>query len=302
MEKMSKKWKQYKDRVDFSGIGISPVTLVILTIVIAVIGAILASFFDLVLSLLLALVILDLGIGLPLFLANRKIQRIEKALPDVLHHMSTTLKTGGTVETALKEASRVDYGPITEGLRKMLREMQEGSTFERAFNSFAERSQSKLLEKVSTVIIAARRSGGGLIDTLTAMSNDIRSVQRLRSERRTKTLLQFLFIIVAGSFVAPLIFGIVRSVLSILVGVGEGMAATGIVAQYGTIFKIYVILQSALGTIGAVQVREGELSKSVIYIPIFALITYIIYMIVSTQFLAIVGAEAPGAIASIIFI
>ncbi|MFW5902322.1 MAG: type II secretion system F family protein [archaeon] len=301
MEKISKKWKQYQNRVEFSGIGIDPVILVVLTIVLAIIGAVLASFFDLVLSLLIALVILDLGLGLPLFLANNKIQKIEKALPDVLHHMSTTLKTGGTVETALKEASRVDYGPITEGLRKMLREMQEGSTFERAFKSFSERSQSKLLEKVSTVIVAARRSGGGLIDTLTAMSSDIRSVQRLRSERRTKTLLQFLFIIVAGSFIAPIIFGIVRSVLAILVGVGGEAAATGVVSQYGTIFKVYLVLQSALGTVGAVQVREGKLSKSVIYIPIFALITYVIYMVVSTQFLAIVGAEAPGAIAAILF-
>jgi len=302
MEKINDKWERYEEIVKFSDIGIKPIVLVAITLTLAIIGAIIASFFDMVLAILAALVIVDIGLGLPIFLRNRKIQKIEEALPDVLHHMSTTLKTGGTIETALREASRMDYGPITKGLRRMLREIQEGSTFEKSLNSFAERSKSRLLEKVSTVVIAARRSGGGLIDTLTAMSEDIRSVQRLREERRTKTLLQFLFIIVAGSFIAPFIFGIVRSVLFVLVGIGEEVVETGIVAQYGTIFRLYLILQSALGTAGAVQVREGELSKAVIYIPILALITYVLYTIVSVYFLAMVGGGEGATIAASLII
>jgi len=296
-EKWMDKWKRYKEIVEFSDIGIEPIVLVTVSLVLAIVGAVIASFVDIVLSILVAIVILDLGIGLPIFLKERKIKRIEDALPDVLHHMSTTLKTGGTVETALREASRMDYGPITKGLRRMLREIQEGSTFERSFNSFAERSKSRLLQKVSTVVIAARRSGGGLIDTLTAMSEDIRAVQRLREERRTKTLLQFLFIIVAGSFIAPIIFGIVRSVLTVLMGIGEEVIHTGIIGQYGTIFKVYLVMQSSLGTMAAVQVREGHISKAVIYIPILALVTYIIYVVVSTLFLAVVGPD-PATIAT----
>ncbi len=299
---LTERWEKYEKTVEFSEIGIDATMLVIITLIVAVIAAIIASLFDFVLSILLFLVITDIGLGLPLFLSYRKIKKIENALPDVLHHMSTTLKTGGTVETALREASRVDYGPITKGLRQMLREMQEGSTFEKSFKSFAKRSRSELLEKSSTIIIAARRSGGSLVDTLSAMSEDIRSVKRLRSERRTKTMLQFMFIIVAGSFIAPVVFGIVRSVLAILVGIGGEAAVEGggIVAQYGTIFRVYLVMQSALGTIAAVQVREGKLFKSVIYIPIFALITYVIYMVVSTQFLEMVGVEGPQVAATLL--
>lgn len=303
MTSIKEAFKNYEKVTEFSGIRISGKILIVLTIISSIAASVLLYPIDIVISILGALVILDLGIGMPYFLSNRKVDRIESALPDVLHHMSTTLKTGGTIETALKEASRMDYGPITTSLRKMLREIEEGSTFERSLQKFAERSRSTLLKKASMIIIAARSSGGGLIDTLTAMSDDIRSLRRLQSERRTKTLLQFLFIIVAGCFVAPMVFGIVRSVLAILVSVGGSSVQGGeLIAKYDLIFKAYLVMESALSTIGAVQVREGSYSKAVIYLPILMLITYLIYVVVSSQFLGIIGGVSTTGIPALLFL
>lgn len=294
MASISKAYEKYAEIVQFSGMRIDPVILLIITAALAIAGAIIGSFVDIALAILLPIVAIDLGIGLPFLLARRKVDKIEETLPDILHHMSTTLKTGGTIETALEEVSRMDYGPITVGIRRMLKEMREGSTFERSFNQFAERSRSDLLKRASMIIIAARKSGGGLVDTLTAMSNDIRSIRRLKSERRTKTMLQFLFIITTGCFIAPFVFGIVRSVLSILVGIGEVTAeSAALVARFDIVFKVYLVIESALSVLGAVQVREGKMSKAVLYIPILALVTYIIYVIVASQFLNIIGGAAP---------
>ena len=75
---------------------------------------------DFTITILLVLLILDIGIGLPFYLEEKKIAKIESELPDVLHHIAITIKTGGTVETALKEASKVNYGPITVGLKKTI--------------------------------------------------------------------------------------------------------------------------------------------------------------------------------------
>lgn len=296
------KLEKYEETVKFAGLKIGPKKLLIITLAASVVAFVIGSFIDITLSFLLPVVIIDLGIGAPFFLARRKVRSIEDALPDVLHHMSTTLKTGGTTEVALEEASRVDYGPITKGIKRMLNDIREGSTFERAFREFASTSRSELLEKTAMIIITARKSGGALVDTLTAMGEDIRAIQRLRSERRTKTVLQFMFIIVAGCFVAPFVFGIVKSVLSILVSVGGDGSGAGLISQFDLIFKIYLVMESALTTLGAVQVREGSMSKAVIYIPIFVLITYIIYILVASQFLAILGGttEGMGAVAALI--
>ncbi|MBI1973466.1 type II secretion system F family protein [Candidatus Micrarchaeota archaeon] len=289
----SKLIQTYEDSLEFIGWKIPAVMLILLSVVVSVV-AFVAGFFlgaDLPLVFLVSLLVADLGLGLPLYIANKKVGAIEKRLPDVLHHLSITLKTGGTIETALKETGRIDYGPITVGLREMLRQINEGKTFEDAFRDYALKSRSEMLEKVAIIIIAARRAGGGLLDTLDALAEDIRSVYRLRQERRSKTLMQFMFIIVAGSFVAPFVFGILRSVIQVLAKVGTSAAdptlAIGLTNQFDLMFKGFLIIESALTTFGAVQVREGKITSAVIVAPITILISYLLYSVVGGSFMGL---------------
>ena len=295
---MAKKslYKTYEDAVTFAEIKMNPKLIILLTfvgVILSILLAILLPFIDFTVSILLILLIVDFGLGFPFYLKDQKIGAIEARLPDVLHHIATTIKTGGTVETALKEVARVDYGPITPGLRKMLLQMSEGKTFEDAFTNFALESHSRLLEKAAIIIVAARRSGGGLLETLTAMAEDFRAVYRLERERKSKTFLQFLFILVSGVLIAPFVFGIVKSVLEILVQVGasgDSTASDLIVNKFDTLFKLYLILQASLAAVGAFQVREGKMSKAITFIPIAAIVSYTIYLLVAGQFLSLLGA------------
>lgn len=284
-------YEKYEETLRFSGIKIPPQLMIVLTIVLVAASVFIGLLFDITLAVLLPLLALDIGFGLPFYLADKKVAQIEERLPDVLHHMGTTLKTGGTIEVALKEVSRIEYGPITVGIKDMLREINEGKTFEDAFSDFALRSRSALLQRTAVIIIAARRSGGALLETLSAMAEDIRALYRLKRERKTKTFLQFLFIMVAGVLIAPFVFGIVKSVLEILIKVGAQATAETlrIVTEFDTLFKAYIIIEAALATLGAVQVREGGFSKAVIYIPIAAIISYMIYITVAASFLPLIG-------------
>jgi pilus assembly protein TadC len=284
-------YESYASAVKFAEMKFRPE--IILAATVAAIAAALAvgSLFDFTLGFLLALVAADFGIGVPFFLAERKVEDIESRLPDVLHHMATTLKTGGTVEVALREVSRVNYGPITPGIKNILREMNEGKPFEGAFSEFAIESRSELLRRAAIIIIAARKAGGGLLDTLAAMAEDIRALARLKRERKTKTFMQFLFIVVAGCFVAPFVFGIVKSVLEILVKVGGQASAEtlAVVGQFDVLFKLYLIIESALTMMGAVLVREGKISKAILYLPAGMLVSYIIYTAIASLFLKMIG-------------
>lgn len=102
-----------------------------------------------------------------------------------------------------------------------------------------------------------------------------------------------MFIIVSGCFIAPFVFGIVKSVLEILMKVGgaatieESMA---LLATFTFMFKTYLITASALTVLGAVQVREGVLSKAVVYIPLGCIATYVIFTFVSSTFVSMLGA------------
>jgi len=290
---LARAWRSYVDTVEFSEIKINPAVLIVVTLMAMVVAFIIGSLLDVTFSFLLMILAADLGFGLPFFLADSKIDALESRLPDVLHHIGTTLKTGGTIEIALREASKVNYGPITKGIKIMLREINEGKTFEDAFRDFAIESRSPLFKKVAIIIIAAKKSGGALLDTLSAMAEDIRAVYRLKRERKSKTLMQFLFILVAGLGVAPFVFGIVNSVLEILTKIGVSTSAEeayALIQQFDFLFKLYLIIAAALIVVASVQVREGKLSKSIVYVPIGIVITYVIYVFVSSFFLKILGA------------
>ena len=294
MEKARQLWLKYVDICEFAEIKYDPKHIIIGTIVGIFVGFFVGNIFDFTSGLLLAILAFDLGVGMPFYLADRKVAAIEERLPDVLHHIGTTLKTGGTIEVALNEVSRIDYGPITLGLKTMLREINEGKIFEDAFRDFAAQSRSELMKKAAIIIIAARKAGGGLLDTLTAMAEDIRALYRLKRERRTKTFMQFLFILVAGVLVAPFVFGIVKSVLQILVAVGGSNTpeTIALVAQFDFLFKTYLILAAALTMASAYQVREGTMLKAVMYIPIGMMITYLIYLFIASSFLSLIGGGA----------
>jgi hypothetical protein len=102
--------------------------------------------------------------------------------------------------------------------------------------------------------------------------------------------MQFLFIIAAGVLVAPIVFGIVKSVLEILMKISvSGTETTGLVAQFDFLFKAYLIVETTLIILSSMQVREGNLSKSILWIPFGIIATYVIYVAVSTLFLSMLG-------------
>jgi len=237
-------------------------------------------YFDLMLSALLAVVIFDLAVGYPIYKWEKRKSDIEKALPDVLSNISTTLKSGGTIDIALRDVSTSNYGPITFELKKMLREIKEGKTFEEAFTSFGERSDSRIVRRSVYIIISAKRTGGGLVAALASIADDLRENARLVEERKTRTTAQVMFIIIAANFVAPFIFGIVSGLILFLGSIGGEIPPL-----FDTLlfyFKGYLIISAIFSAFAASLIKDGKITSAVVYTPILLLVTYTIFMVVSS--------------------
>ncbi len=238
-------------------------------------------FVDIFLGGLLALIVMDLAVGYPIHRVQKRIESIEKGLPDVLNHIAISIRAGATVEAALKEIAEYRYGILSKEMKKVLLAMKKGKTFEDAFRDFAESSGSPLVEKTAEVIISAKMSGGGLTAALTSIADDIRHIYRLKKERKARTTTQVLFIIVAANFVAPMIFSLLTGVMQFM-GYIAGEAATPAFEAITFYFKVYLIISAVFSSVAAALIREGNLSKVVIYAPVLLLITYGIYMGVSS--------------------
>lgn len=250
----------------------------------------LIEMFDLPVSPLIAIVVgftcFDAVIAWPYLKALKRIQSIEENMPDAFKQISDTLKAGGTFEYALRGIATAEYGALTEEMNGVLRKISEGENLENSLRGFAEKIDSKLVKRSVNIIIDSVQSGAGLADVLDKIADDIRAIYRINQERKTTTLMQVLFLIAAGAVVAPLVFGMVSSIVGFLIKAivtGTKLSAAETAAAMATrelimlLMQLYIAVEAIATSAMIALMREGKASKALLYAPILLLIAYAIY-------------------------
>ena len=231
------------------------------------------------------LVVLDVMLGYPYMLAMNRINSIEEALPDALKQLADTLKAGGTYEYGLREISTSEYGPLSFEMENVLRKMEEGENMEDSLKSFAENVDSTLVRRTIAIINDAIKAGAGLADVLDEIADDVRALHRIGRERISGTMLQVIFIVAAGSVVAPIIMGMVTTVIELLIATSAGIVKNKLeivqaIASKDMIvmlMQIYLVIEVVAAGAMIALTREGNISKSLIYIPVLLLIAFVCY-------------------------
>jgi len=238
-----------------------------------------------IVALVLFLVVIDLMLGYPYMLATRRINSIEENLPDALKQLADTLKAGGTYEYALREISEAEYGPLSKEMENVLRKMEEGENIEDSLNSFTLNIDSTLVKRTIAIINDAIKAGAGLAEVLEEIADDVRSLHRIGKERIAGTMLQVIFIIAAGSLVAPAILGMVSTVIQLLIETAAALSTNKAVVvetlwnrdMIMMLMQIYLIIEVVASGAMIAITREGRLSKSLIYIPMLLLVAFVCY-------------------------
>ncbi len=243
---------------------------------------------------ILFLVSIDLTIGYPIYLEMRRLDAVEKALPDALKQIADTLRAGGTYEFALRELASSDFGPLTKEIQKVLRKLDEGENMETSFKTLAnDNSESRLVRRSVTIMIDSLKSGASLSDVLDQISDDIRELRRIASERKSRTIMGVMLIVAAGAIVAPALFGLNGSVLEFLIKTAKQNRIAEIAAKTGGgvsiaqseaalafisfIIVFYIFVELVACSIMVALMRDGKAGKSIIYAPILLLIGLMAY-------------------------
>ncbi len=232
-------------------------------------------------------IILDLGIGVPIFLYNKRINEIERYWPDGLSLIADTMKAGSSFDYALREASSADLGPLSSEFNETIRRLEMGDSTQDALSHMALRIDSKIVKRTLTLIKECLRTGAQLADVLDEIANDTKYLFRIKKMRITKTTLQVIFIFVAGGVVAPFIFGMTSVLTKFLtdVAVTSGIATTeGLsvaLASQGTILlllDIYILIVAVGASAMISLMRNGTLTNMFLYFPIMITTSYLVYM------------------------
>jgi archaellum biogenesis protein FlaJ (TadC family) len=233
------------------------------------------------------IVLLDLLIGYPYWKGASRVDEIEKNLADALKQMADILRAGGTYEFALREISLGEFGPLNEEIDKVLRKLEEGESFEKAMRTLSEEVHSRLVDRTVTVVIDAIKAGAGLADVLEDISEDVRETNRINAERKSRTLMQTLFMIATGSIVAPYIFGVVSALIVMFSQSASGFeispaqVAQSIAAgdQIILLLQVYIFIAVLASSVMIALMREGKLSKAVIFFPVLLFVAFLIFFV-----------------------
>jgi len=193
------------------------------------------------LEVVVILVLLSGGWLLPrLYLSRRRqrrLEEIEKQLPDALTAMAKSLRAGSGLLQGLAYAANETRAPLGPELQAALRDLQLGAEAEDIFADLSERIGSPDLDIALTAIVIQRTVGGNLSEILANVTNTIRERARMKGEVRVLTSRQRL----TGNLVALLPVLVAVAFISINPDTGKLLVETAagqISLAIGIIFEL----------------------------------------------------------------
>ncbi len=139
---------------------------------------------------------------------GRRRAGIDNNLPYLLREIADSQRIGMTLPRAIAEASKRNYGPLTEELKKLAAKISWGIPFRDAMKSFRDALDTPLARQATILILEAERSGGELEKIFDSATNYVQELLDIKKEREA-ALAPYSYII----FVSYIIFAVVIYVL-----------------------------------------------------------------------------------------
>lgn len=229
-----------------------------------------------------------LTLGVPYYLAQRRAIELERALPDTLRQMASTLRAGVGIDAAMDDIAKSGYGVLSQEFDRVVKEIRRGRTLEGALLALARRSNSPLYKRAFNLIVEGIERGAALANVLDSVSTDIREVHAIQRERRATTTQQVLFLFVVALFAVPFIIGLTVAVGGIQMGGGLAVGA-GLPEEMGTIAMAYIVIQAFICLLAVGVVRYGRMLKGLTFAVPFIVVATIAFYV--ARF--VVGSIAP---------
>lgn len=131
--------------------------------------------------------------------------KIQKALPDLLDMLASTVQAGLALNAALASAQEVARGPLGEELKAVLSEVRLGRSLAEALKSMAGRVRQQQLSTTVTAIVQAEKLGSNLTQVLEELANEVRDRRMTRAEE-IANLMPTKMVIPMALFMLPALF------------------------------------------------------------------------------------------------
>ena len=116
----------------------------------------------------------------------KRVRDVDEKFPDFLRDLAESARAGMTLPRAMVSTAQGNYGALSVDIKKMAAQVEWGVDFADALQRYAKTSKSPLIKRIVSLIIEARRSGGNVVDVLTAASEDAREIKQIIAGRTSQ--------------------------------------------------------------------------------------------------------------------
>ncbi|MEM0372332.1 MAG: type II secretion system F family protein [archaeon] len=131
-------------------------------------------------SVIVPAVIMFVALTMPNGKAKKIGARIDKELPFALRHMSIEIRAGVGIYKTMDSIATSGYGPLSDGFKWVLSQIEKGVPTEEALEAWAERTRSEAVNRVVSHLVRALRTGGNLSEVMVTIAEDVSFERRAK--------------------------------------------------------------------------------------------------------------------------
>ncbi len=167
----------------------------------------------------------------PSYMATNRAKEINRELPFALRQLSTQLKGGVSFHRALSSIAHANYGVLSKEFEKTMREIEGGASTEEALSNLSKRTYSAGLKKTMVQILRAMKTGGNLVEIISAIAEDVSFETRMSIRDFTEKLNLISIVYMMVAVVAPVMLAILSAVAQLPL-LGGGFPKMQLVAVF----------------------------------------------------------------------
>ena len=253
-------------------------------------------------------------------MADKISAQIEKVLPDMLMLMAANLRAGMIPETSFLASIKPEFGKMNILLSHAAIEVQGGKDFSDALIEMASRTTSRFFRDTMRIIGEGLRSGAELHLILENLATNILQNETIRNDMRAQVRSYAMFIFLASTIAAPLLYGVASFLIGILDGIGSlsssstqvpisGAGIGGSFASFSlpqistTLILIVSVLNVAITTTSSALLggilNSGKAKDGLKSVPIYLLIGIAIFFAVRFGVSTFFSSSAAGSIGGV---
>ncbi len=234
-----------------------------------------------------------ISIAIPSFLAEyagfSKSKKMEERFPDFLRDLAESLRAGMTIPQAVTNATKTNYGPLSEEVGKLNYMISWGVPFPEAVKTMKNKLRyTPYINRGLSIILQSYYSGGDIATTTESIAAATTELQNVEKDK-TSILKEQVVIVYVIHFI---FIGIVVSMYGVLIPMvgtqpsgGEGFVSLGgagsppSYAYFKILFFMTIIIQSISNALVAGETMEGNLLAGFKHLAIMLPISLVTYMV-----------------------